>query len=139
MKMDPEIAESMIAPCGITCYACYAHLRRKKPCIGCQAPNSEEKPAYCRSCAMKSCAHSQGLKFCFECPTFPCVRIKKLDKRYRLGYQINLIENGLRMKEIGLPQYLQEERLKWTCPACGGVISLHARTCSECGQAPQQG
>jgi hypothetical protein len=31
-------------------------------------------------------------------------------------------------------QHLLEEKQKWTCTGCGGVISLHDRACSECGQ-----
>jgi predicted ATP-dependent serine protease len=27
---------------------------------------------------------------------------------------------------------LREEKLKWTCAHCGGVISLHDGYCSEC-------
>jgi hypothetical protein len=27
-----------------------------------------------------------------------------------------------------------EEKEEWACPRCGGVICLHDRACSECGQ-----
>ncbi len=137
MKMDPQIAESMIAPCGITCHVCYVHLKTKKPCAGCRAHEEDGKPEHCRQCKIKDCAAKQNVKFCFECPTYPCPVIKRLDKSYRQRYQVSLIENALRLKSVGPAQYLQEERLKWTCPACGGVISLHDQACSECGKAPQ--
>jgi transposase len=29
---------------------------------------------------------------------------------------------------------LSEEKEKWTCSNCGGIISLHDRACSECGK-----
>jgi hypothetical protein len=35
---------------------------------------------------------------------------------------------------VGAEQYLLEEKQKWTCTQCGGVISLHDRLCSECGR-----
>jgi len=60
--------------------------------------------------------------------------IKRLDKSYRQRYQVSLIENALRLETIGARQFMIEEREKWTCPACGGVISLHDRVCSECGK-----
>jgi len=56
-----------------------------------------------------------------------------MEKSYRQRYQVSLIENASRRKALGAEKYLCEERQKWTCPACGGVISLHDRACSECG------
>jgi predicted RNA-binding Zn-ribbon protein involved in translation (DUF1610 family) len=35
---------------------------------------------------------------------------------------------------VGVKQHLREEREKWTCPQCGGIVSLHNRICSECGR-----
>jgi rubrerythrin len=29
---------------------------------------------------------------------------------------------------------LLEEKEKWTCAQCGGIISLHDSACSECGR-----
>jgi predicted amidophosphoribosyltransferase len=46
-----------------------------------------------------------------------------------------MIENGLRIKAIGSKRFLLEEKQKWMCAQCGGVISLHDRICSECGEA----
>jgi hypothetical protein len=127
------IPSSMLAPCGLTCAACYAHVRKKNACAGCRA-DSAEQPAYCGRCKIKACAESRGVKFCFRCKEFPCVLIKKIDKRYRKSYNISLIENGVRAKTAGVKEHLREEKEKWACPDCGGVISLHSKTCSECGR-----
>jgi transposase len=61
------------------------------------------------------------------------VIIKRLDKSYRQRYQVSLIENSIRIKTVGVKQFVVEEKQKWTCSQCGGVISLHDRVCSECG------
>jgi len=131
MKMT-FIPPSMLAPCGITCAACYAHVRKKKPCPGCNGEESA-KPGYCNRCKIKTCAANRGVAFCFECASFPCALVKQIDKRYRLKYKISLIENGIRAKTVGAEKHLLEEKEKWTCAACGGVVSLHSRICSECG------
>jgi rubrerythrin len=65
----------------------------------------------------------------------PCSSIKRLDKSYRQRYQVSLIDNSIRIKTVGAKQHLLEEKEKWACPQCGGIISLHDRVCSECGHA----
>jgi hypothetical protein len=57
-----------------------------------------------------------------------------MDKRYREKYQVSLIGNAVRIGAVGAKQFCLEEKEKWTCSHCGGVISLHGRACSECGQ-----
>lgn len=133
MKMPEEISASMLAPCGMNCFVCYTHLKKKKPCLGCWGEDTT-KPEHCRKCKIKDCAIGQGFSFCFQCPTFPCVMIKRLDKSYRQRYGISLIDNAMRVKTIGDEQFLIEERSKWLCADCGGVICLHDRVCSECGK-----
>lgn len=133
MKMTETMAATMLAPCGMNCTVCYAHLKKKQPCRGCRG-RDESKPEHCRQCKIKACALEQGFDFCSSCPTFPCTILKRLDKSYRQRYQVSLIANALRLKAVGAEQYLTEESEKWTCPDCGGIVSLHDRVCSECGK-----
>ncbi|MBN1536513.1 MAG: DUF3795 domain-containing protein [Anaerolineales bacterium] len=133
MKMPDEIPPILLAPCGMNCFVCYKHLKNTKPCLGCWGEEAT-KPEHCRKCKIKDCAIGQGFSFCLECPSFPCAIIKRLDKSYRQRYQANLIDNAFRVKTLGAEQFLVEERTKWTCADCGGVISLHDRVCSECGR-----
>ena len=128
-----DISIAMLAPCGMNCAVCYAHLRTRRTCPGCRGPE-ESQPAYCRRCQISACAIQRGIDFCFECQSFPCNLIKRMDKRYRERYEVSLIENAVRIKTVGAKQFLLDEKEKWTCLHCGGVISLHARACSECGQ-----
>lgn len=135
-----DITKTMLAPCGMTCMVCYVHLKEKKPCPGCRGQD-ESKPSHCRECEIKKCVKSHEIGFCFECTSFPCTTIKRLDKSYKQRYQVSLIENALRLKAVGAKQHLLEEKEKWTCAQCGGVISLHDQICSECGadHSPAQG
>ena len=129
--MDVEIPPILLAPCGMNCAVCYAYLRKKKPCHGCRG-EEESQPHHCRKCSRRDCTVSQGIDFCFECPSFPCDSIKRLDKSYRQRYRVSLVENGIRIKTFNIQQFLLGEKEKWTCPHCGGVICIHDRICSEC-------
>jgi hypothetical protein len=132
MKMPAEMNITMIAPCGVNCSVCSGHLRVKKHCPGCRM-EGPEKPTYCRTCKMKVCADSRGAVRCAECASFPCARLKRLDRRYRLRYGVPLVEDGRRLLAEGVEAYMQAERARWACPACGGVISMHKQACIECG------
>ncbi|MHC1785389.1 MAG: DUF3795 domain-containing protein [Anaerolineaceae bacterium] len=135
MKMPEEISPLHLAPCGINCLVCYVHLRKKKTCPGCRGEDLA-KPGHCRQCKIKDCAAGQGFDFCHQCPTFPCAIIKRLDRSYRLRYQVSLIESTLRHRKTGAAQFLLEEMEIWKCVQCGGLVSLHDRVCSECGAVP---
>lgn len=131
--MVNTISPTMLAPCSMNCWVCYVHLKKKKPCLGCHGQD-DAKPQHCRKCEIKDCTQEQGINFCYDCSSFPCTRIKRLDKSYRQRYQVSLIDNATKLKAVGAKQFLIEEREKWNGTDCGGVISLHDRFCSECGQ-----
>ena len=132
MKMPAgEIEPSLFAPCGMNCLVCYKHCYHKKPCAGCL--NCDKgKPEHCRECKIKDCVAEQGILYCYQCRTFPCARIKSLEKSYRGRYRTSLMENSRAVKEIGLAAFMRSQKERYTCPACGGVISLHDAECSEC-------
>jgi len=129
MKADGT-GDTMLAPCGICCTVCYRHLA-KKPCPGCAAPG-DGKPGHWQSCQIRRCAGERGLSHCFLCGEFPCKGVKNLDKSYRMRYHASLVENGYAAKELGTALLLAEQLRRYTCRACGGVISMHDGICSEC-------
>lgn len=133
MKIPDEVEAGMIAPCGVNCLACSAHLARKMPCPGCRAPSEMITRVSCRNCAKKQCAAKQGVQWCFECNRFPCTRIKSLGKRYLQNYGVDLIMNGLDGKR-NMKAFLQSQKEYFTCSSCSGVIDQHHLRCSECGQ-----
>ena len=133
MKMPDVIAERFFAPCGMNCMVCYVHLKEKKPCDGCLG-NDLNKPERCKNCAIKNCAGSKNLVYCYECSEYPCKSIKNLEKSYTQRYNASLIKNGSIVKEQGLIAFQASERIKWSCKKCGGVVSLHDGVCSDCGE-----
>lgn len=133
MKMPETIPEYLFAPCGINCMVCYMHLKRKKACIGCLG-NDVDKPERCKMCAIKKCATEMGCKYCFQCNTFPCIKIKNLEKSYITRYGVSILGNSNYVGAHGIVEFQNTEILKWKCKKCCGVMSLHDGVCSECGE-----
>lgn len=133
-RLPSLLAAELIAPCGMNCGLCSGYLRGKKNCLGCNGVN-EGKPNYCVVCRIKSCEQLSGdeQSFCGDCETFPCKRLKQLDKRYRTKYGMSMIENLGSIREIGLDVFVASEQKRWTCPECGGLICVHKVTCLACG------
>ena len=131
MKMPEKIPEYLFSPCGMNCMVCYVHLKKKKPCNGCLG-NDTDKPDRCMNCTIKSCANGKGYKYCFECNEYPCKSITNLEKSYSKRYGVSLLENSKMVNENGLAKFQKNEKEKWKCTKCDGVMSLHDGMCSEC-------
>ena len=126
MKMSKEkIDISMFAPCGMNCKVCYKHCYNKKPCSGCL--NSDKgKPEHCRKCKIKDCIKGKSLSYCFECAEYPCKLIKNLEKSYNKRYQASLIENSRFVQGHGLEHFMEQQKIKYTCPKFRSRRRLHA-------------
>jgi hypothetical protein len=124
----------LVAPCGIDCQLCYAYLREKNHCPGCRGDDSQKMKS-CLACRIKSCEKlvEGGFQYCFECDTFPCDRVKHLDKRYRTKYGVNPFENLNTIQENGIDAFVEIEMTKWTCPECGTILCMHKPQCLSCG------
>ncbi|NLV50144.1 MAG: DUF3788 family protein [Clostridiales bacterium] len=130
--------EKMIAPCGMNCSLCIAYQFKqndlnkrgfhKKYCPGCipRGENCMHMADACESLA------KGGIRFCFECESFPCKRLKALDKRYRTKYHMSMIENLNCINEFGMEEFLKQERDKWRCTECGATICCHNGLCLTC-------
>jgi hypothetical protein len=133
-----ESKEDLIAPCGMNCGLCVSYLAmkndlnrqgfHKKYCPGC-IPRGE----YCLFMKDQCNLVGKGLvRFCFECGNFPCRRLKSLDKRYRTKYHMSMIDNLKAIQEGGMDKFLNTQKVKWTCPNCGGSICCHNGLCLHC-------
>ena len=135
-KYSDEIKSNMIAPCGMNCALCIAFHREKKPCAGCLGDNTNKSNS-CINCIIKNCdrldIEGQN-KYCFTCDEFPCNRMKQLDKRYSKKYGMSMIENLEYIKEYGISKFVKNEKQRWTCQHCGGLISVHRENCLYCDQ-----
>lgn len=135
VKYPESLNSKMIAPCGMNCGVCIAHLREKNRCVGCNGDDAG-KPKTRVLCQIKTCAELgiREQKFCFECAMFPCERLRHLDKRYRTKYGMSMIENLENVRELGLEEFVTREKDRWKCPECGGVVCVHREDCIFCGR-----
>jgi len=122
-----------IAPCGVICDLCLGFQRDKNTCVGCN--NTGNKPYHCTVCSIRSCAEKNGNEklLCYDCDKFPCRRIKDLDKRYTIQYGESPIQNLKKIKEIGFDAFINQEKEKWKCAACGHLLCVHREVCLKCG------
>ncbi|MFX1236244.1 MAG: DUF3795 domain-containing protein [Promethearchaeota archaeon] len=130
---------NVAAPCGIFCGACRAFLLNKKDlfevrgykqgCIGCRI--RFKKCAFIR----RDCPalRNKEIDFCYECKSFPCNKLKKLDSTYRERHNVHLIENLKRIKKVGYKKWIKEQEELYACPECTGEICIHDKECYDCG------
>jgi hypothetical protein len=111
-----------------------AYPRKKNACPGCRAPD-EGKAISCLACRIKNCEKLAAgeYQYCYECPSFPCDRVKHLDKRYRTKYANTPIGNLRMIQEIGIDEFVARENEKWACPQCGIILCMHRPKCLSCG------
>ena len=125
----------LIVPCGMNCGICIGFLREKNKCPGCNS-GSENKQKHLAKCVIRNCEYLEASRtgFCFECPQYPCARLRQLDKRYRPKYRMSMIENLNNIKVLGLDEFFERENSKWTCSNCKARLSAHRENCLECGR-----
>ncbi|MFA0815484.1 MAG: DUF3795 domain-containing protein [Anaerofustis sp.] len=125
---------NLIAPCGLNCSACIAHLREKNVCFGCNIENGYKSKTMA-ACIIKNCEKRKalGLSQCSSaCESFPCKRLKELAKRYARKYDVDLFSNLQRIETEGAEQFAAEDELHWLCPVCGAHLSMHRDSCISC-------
>lgn len=110
---------------------CYKHCHHKKPCAGC-LKSDESKPEHCRKCGIKDCIKEKEIMFCYACAAYPCKQIKRLEKSYNTRYGASLTANSAFVEKNGLAAFMEQQKKLFTCPECGGIISIHDSECSEC-------
>ena len=131
--------KNLAAPCGVYCGACRSYLLLKKDlleekgyksgCNGCRIRN--KKCSYIkRDCAL---IRKNEIEFCYECDTFPCSNLKKLDDMYFKRYGVSQIKNLKRLQAVGFEQWIKEKEKLYQCPDCGGEICVHDAECYDCG------
>jgi len=123
----------IVAPCGINCSLCLAYLRKKNRCNGCLAPENQKR-RHLQVCQMRKCEKLRQTesKFCYACMDYPCTRLKQIEKRYRVKYNVLIYENFKVIKKSGLDEFMKQQKEKYLCPGCGGTICMHRGFCLDC-------
>jgi predicted RNA-binding Zn-ribbon protein involved in translation (DUF1610 family) len=136
------------AYCGLYCGACPAMLAHQNGelealaesigmepedarCLGCK---SEKVASFCASCKIRQCASDKGFDFCFRCEELPCAPFVAFRDDERYPYHAAVPKNLARVQEVGAATWLEEQRVRWRCPACGAQFAWQDETCKNCGQ-----
>ncbi len=126
-----------LAPCGVFCAACPSF---NTTCAGCASDSKEQRRTSKWGCRIRDCCYNIEEKdFCIDCSKFPCVRNRKKlldthpgDPKFRYRHEIP--EIFTKMKEMGIDNYLEYQRRRWSCPYCGEMVHFYHYKCSECGK-----
>ena len=117
-----------LAPCGMNCELCHSFQNKKKNCPGCRGRTT--------NCVITRCEKKQV--YCFECPKFPCKRLRALDERYRTNYNMSMLDNLAYIKEHGEDAFTRQQGVKYRCPDCGNLRTVHYSHCIYCKQQRQR-
>jgi predicted RNA-binding Zn-ribbon protein involved in translation (DUF1610 family) len=98
-------------------------------CFGCR---SETNAIFCTDCVVRDCARDRGVKSCSECGEYPCKMLKDFQADEHSHHSV-VLKNLETIKEKGLDVWLEEQRARWTCPACGARFTWYDEKCPECG------
>jgi hypothetical protein len=126
-----------LAPCGVFCGACPSF---NKTCFGCTSDNQKQQRKSKWNCRIRICCYEKmELFFCGDCEQFPCDKVsKKLIHSHpgetKFKYRHEIPENMTKFKELGLEDYLEYQRRKWSCPSCGGRVVFYKYSCVDCGK-----
>jgi hypothetical protein len=83
-------------------------------CEGCRGPvDVHWKPA----CKMMLCAKEKGLLYCFQCGDFPCAEVNSFCSD-GVPHHKKTVENSMRMREIGIEAWIEEQQKKGRCVFC---------------------
>lgn len=121
MKKIPD--EKCASICGLFCGACPAF---PDECHGCLSDFVREG---CRNCAdhgFLDCATSHNVIRCFECAEFPCDKLREFSTKPIINgicNHANVIPDSLRMREVGVSQWICEKIVEHKCPKCGNLIT----------------
>lgn len=132
--------------CGLYCGACAIIVQNKRQdrqatdeycggtsdelrCMGCK---SQLISCYCTRCAIRACALSRGVEFCFECREYPCSIIKKF-KKDKYPHHSIVLKNLEHIRTLGVEQWLEEQKARWSCNKCGAGFSWYEEICPACG------
>lgn len=58
--------------------------------------------------------------------------LKGVNNYENVKRKASLIENSRFVQGHGLEHFMEQQKIKYTCPKCGGIISIHDKECSEC-------
>jgi len=115
--------KSIYGPCGLYCGACGA-----TDCDGCQSDTIDE---YVAQCKFRQCSRDKDVEFCCFCNEYPCTELHAF-MNDQWPHHWTMEPNLEYIKKNGKKKWLELQKQKWSCNACGAEIEWYQRECS-CG------
>jgi hypothetical protein len=97
-------------------------------CYGCKA---KVIAGICADCVMRLCAQDRGFDFCVECDDYPCGSVQTF-QRDRFPHHTLITLNLEAIRDRGVDAWLEEQKKRWSCPACGTAFTWYEEECQEC-------
>jgi ribosomal protein S27AE len=47
---------------------------------------------------------------------------------------MSMLDNLENIKKFGIREFVKQEKARWACGKCGGILSTHRDACLYCGQ-----
>lgn len=132
MKRVPD--EQCASICGLFCGACPAYPDQ---CHGCFSDFVRDGCKNCATHGFLDCAAAHHVTRCFECSDFPCEKLKEFSRTPIINGICNhadVIPDSIRMKEVGVSQWVKEKIKEHQCPQCGELITWFDRKTHTCGR-----
>ncbi len=98
-------------------------------CRGCK---SEVNAVYCVDCSIRGCSQRRGVEYCFQCSDYPCTHLEDF-RSDECAHHSVVLRNLDEMRRLGPDRWLEEQRLRWSCPHCGVAFTWYDKTCGGCG------
>jgi ribosomal protein S27AE len=45
-----------------------------------------------------------------------------------------VLDNLREIRERGVAEFVEQEKVRWRCPQCGNILSMHRDRCLHCGR-----
>jgi len=128
--------QNLAAPCGVYCGACPSYY--KGTCYGCGSDDRTQKRTSKWGCKIRRCCvYEHKFASCSQCSELSCTLITRLQKSHlgdkKFRYREEIVDNLIKIKEIGKINWLKEQQRKYKCPECGESIVFYSYKCVNCG------
>ncbi len=154
MKKGVTDVTKVVGPCGLYCGTCAHYIAPRENdvellniiCgvtgipveeIRCDGCLSDRLSPLCRVCGrgFRQCAEEKNVTWCFQCPDFPCQRLKDFSDVHvvdGISHHAKVIEDLKSMKEHGVEQWAREQEKASHCPQCGKRVYWFVHECRNC-------
>lgn len=131
MALVPD--ERCASICGLFCGACPSF---PEECHGCLSDFVRESCKNCARHGFLDCAERHCVTRCYACEEFPCGRLKAFSAGPVIDgicNHANVIPDSVRMREVGVSQWIKEKTAEHTCPSCGKLLNWFEMRTHTCG------